>query len=144
MPIPANLIFRTLRPCVAIIALALLLPIGGASAQTTAPTATASIAITLTDYAFSPGALDLQQGIAYQMHFVNNGSKSHSFSAPEFFADSQIAPQDMSKVKNGTVELGNGQSADIAVTPGHPGTYAFVCTHFMHEMMGMHGEITVQ
>lgn len=111
----------------------------GALAQTTAP-----IAITLTDYAFAPGTLDLKAGTAYQLHLVNNGSKSHNFSAPDFFAAAQIAPADMAKVKNGTIEIGNGQSADVTVTPGRAGTYEVVCTHFMHKMMGMHGEITVQ
>ena len=121
-----------------VLALALLSPISGASAQMAAP-----ITITLTDYAFSPGTLDLRQGTAYQIHLVNNGSKGHNFTAPKFFAASQIAPEDMGKVKNGTVEIGNGESADIAVTPGRAGTYAFVCTHFMHKMLGMHGEIAV-
>jgi plastocyanin len=124
---------------VLVFALAALSPTGGALAQTSAP-----IAITLTDYAFAPGTLDLKTGTAYQLHFVNNGSKGHNFSAPDFFAASQIAPEDMAKVKNGTVELANGSAADITVTPGRAGTYAFVCTHFMHRAMGMHGEITVQ
>jgi uncharacterized cupredoxin-like copper-binding protein len=122
-----------------VLVLALLAPSAGASAQTTA-----SIAIILADYNFSPATLDLKQGTAYQLHFTNGGSKSHNFSAPEFFAASQIAPEDMAKVKNGMVELGNGQSADITVTPGRAGTYEFACTHFMHKMMGMHGEIVVQ
>ena len=124
---------------VLVFALAALSPTGGALAQTSAP-----IAITLTDYAFAPGALNLKAGTAYQLHFVNNGSKGHNFSAPDFFAASQIAPEDMAKLKNGTVELANGSAADITVTPGRAGTYAFVCTHFMHRTMGMHGEITVQ
>jgi plastocyanin len=124
---------------VLVFAIALLSPVGGAWAQAPTP-----VAIALTDYAFTPGALNLKAGISYQMHFVNNGSKGHSFSAPEFFAASQIAPEDMAKVKNGVVELDNGQSADVTITPGSAGTYAFTCTHFMHKMMGMHGEITVQ
>jgi uncharacterized cupredoxin-like copper-binding protein len=47
-------------------------------------------------------------------------------------------------VKDGTIELANGHATDITVTPGRAGSYAFSCTHFMHKMMGMHGEITVQ
>jgi len=116
-----------------------LAPMASALAQTATP-----ISITLTDYAFTPGALNLKAGISYQIHFVNNGSKGHSFSAPEFFAASQVAPEDMAKVKNGVVELDDGQSADVTITPGRAGVYAFTCTHFMHKMMGMHGEITVQ
>jgi plastocyanin len=117
----------------------LLSPIGGAWAQTPTP-----ITVALTDYAFTPSALNLTEGTVYQIHFINNSSKGHSFSAPEFFAASQVAAEDMAKVKNGIVELGNGQSVDVTVTPGRAGSYAFICTHFMHQMMGMHGEITVQ
>ena len=75
-----------------VFAIALLSPVGGAWAQTPTP-----ITVTLTDYAFTPSALDMKEGISYQMHFINNGSKDHSFSAPGFFAASQVAPEDMAK-----------------------------------------------
>ena len=112
---------------------------GGAVAQGVTP-----LTVTLTDYAFTPGTLDLKTGTAYQLHFVNSGSKDHNFSAPEFFAAAQIAPDDQAKVTKGQVGLGAGQSVDINVTPGGAGTFAVECTHFMHKMMGMHGNIVVQ
>ena len=112
---------------------------GGAMAQSVTP-----LTITLTDYAFTPGTLDLKTGTAYQLHFVNSGSKDHNFSAPEFFAAAQIAPDDQVKVAKGQVGLGAGQTVDITVTPGGAGTFAVECTHFMHKMMGMHGNIVVQ
>ena len=116
---------------------------GGAMAQVITPTG-APVTITLTDYAFTPGTLDLKAGTAYQLHFVNSGSKDHDFSAPDFFAASQIAPDDQTKVAKGIVELGNGKTVDITVTPVMAGTFAVECTHFMHKMMGMHGNIVVQ
>lgn len=116
-----------------------LAPVDGAVAQIETP-----ISITLTNYAFTPSALNLKVGTPYHMHFTNNGSKDHNFSAPEFFAASQIAPEDQAKVEKGRVALDAGQSADITVTPDHPGTFAVECTHFMHRMMGMHGSIVVQ
>ena len=125
--------------CSLVGALAVIASTGGALAQTATP-----ITVVLTDYAFTPSALNLKEGTAYRLHFVNSGSKDHNFNAPEFFAASQIAPQDSTSVKEGGVELGAGQSVDVAVTPGHVGSYAVVCTHFMHKMMGMRGEITVQ
>ena len=112
---------------------------GGAMAQTATP-----VTITLTDYAFTPGTLELKAGSAYQLHFVNSGSKDHNFSAPEFFAAAQIAPDDQAKAVKGQVGLGAGQTVDITVTPGSAGTFAVECTHFMHKMMGMHGNIVVQ
>ena len=103
-----------------------------------------SINITLTNYAFTPSALNLTTGTTYHLHFVNNGTKDHNFSAPEFFAASDVAPEDQAKVEKGLVALESGQSADITLTPGRAGAFEFECTHFMHKMMGMHGTITVQ
>ena len=103
-----------------------------------------SINITLTNYAFTPSALNLTTGTIYRLHFVNNGTKDHNFSAPEFFAASEVAPEDQAKVEKGLVALESGQSADITLTPGRAGAFEFECTHFMHKMMGMHGAIIVQ
>ena len=115
------------------------LPIGEASAQTVMP-----LSITLSNYSFTPNVLDLQAGVTYRMHFINGGSKDHNFSAPEFFAASQIAPDDQAKIGKGLVALDSGQSVDITITPDHPGTFPVECTHFMHKTMGMHGSITVR
>ena len=116
-----------------------LVPLDEALAQTAEP-----ISITLTNYAFTPSALNLKSGMTYHLHFINSGSKDHNFSAPEFFAASQIAPEDQAKVEKGRVALEGGQSLDITITPDRPGTFAVECTHFMHKMMGMHGNIVVQ
>ncbi len=111
----------------------------GALAQTATP-----ISITLTNYTFTPNALNLKAGVTYHMHFINSGSKDHNFSAPQFFAASQIAPEDQAKVEKGRVALDSGQSVDITVVPGQPGTFPVECTHFMHKMLGMRGNIIVQ
>jgi uncharacterized cupredoxin-like copper-binding protein len=113
-----------------------------ASAQTAGSTET--INISLTDYAFAPAALDLKAGTTYHLHLSNGGSKDHDFNAPEFFVASQIAPDDQAKIKRGKIAIDKGQEIDIEVTPGATGSYSFTCTHFMHNMMGMHGTITVQ
>jgi plastocyanin len=116
-----------------------LVSMSSAAAQTMTP-----ISITLTNYAFTPSALNMKSGVTYQMHLINNGSKDHNLSAPEFFAASKVAPEDQAKVEKGLVSLERAQSLDIVVTPDRPGTYAVECTHFMHKMMGMHGSIVVQ
>lgn len=66
------------------------------------------------------------------------------FSAPQFFAASQIAAEDQAKIEKGLVALAGGQPVDIILMPGAPGTFAVECTHFTHKMMGMHGSILVQ
>lgn len=112
---------------------------GSASAQTATP-----LNISLTNYAFTPSAINLKAGTTYRMHFTNDGSKGHNFNAPQFFAASQIARGDESKIDDGSVELDPGQAVDITLTPNRAGTYSLDCTHFLHSMLGMHGNITVQ
>ena len=99
--------------------------------------------ISLTDYAFTPAEISLKAGTAYHLHFTNAGSKEHDFTAPEFFAAAQIAPDDQAKVKKGKITLDKGQEIDVTVTPA-AGIYKVTCTHFMHSMMGMHGTIAVE
>ena len=128
---------------------ALLAPASTALAQTANPADislinTSLVNISLTNYAFTPKTIILKAGTAYHLHFINSGSKDHNFSAPEFFAASAVAAEDEAKVKKGLVDLKNGQSVDVTVTPSRAGTYPVECTHFMHEAMGMHGSITVE
>ena len=103
-----------------------------------------TVTVTLSDYAFAPGAIVLKANAPAHLHLVNETAKGHSFSAPEFFAASTLAPEDLAKIKNGTVDLDGGQSLDLTVTPLRPGSYGLRCTHFLHASMGMTGSITVQ
>ena len=102
------------------------------------------IDVSLTSYAFTPATLNLKAGTPYRLHLTNNASKGHDFSAPEFFAASTIDPADAAKVDKGEIEVDEGQSVDVTVTPMRAGSYPLACTHFMHSMMGMKGEIVVQ
>jgi plastocyanin len=102
------------------------------------------IAISLKDYAFTPNSLSLTGGVAYRVAFTNNEAKEHNFSAPGVFAPSQIAIGDQAKIKGGSIEIGRGQTVGINITPARAGSYAFLCTHFMRSVMGMHGMITVR
>ena len=121
---------------IAVMTIASLAP---ALAQTAQP-----ISVSLADYAFTPSSLNLTAGVTYHLHLTNSGTKSHNFSAPQFFAASQIAADDQAKIKDGAVAIDSGQAVDIDITPSQAGRYALICTHFMHGMMGMHGTITVQ
>jgi len=136
------------KPAKFLAALTVTLTIIGAAASPaawaqTAQTTPETINISLSDYAFTPAALSLKAGTAYHLHFINAGSKDHDFTAPQFFAAAQVAPADQAKIKRGTVSIDKGQEMDVTITPA-AGDYKVTCTHFMHEMMGMHGTITVQ
>jgi plastocyanin len=100
------------------------------------------VQVTLSNFAFTPSALHLHKGQPYRLHFVNEGSGGHNFSAPEFFKAAQIDPDDGAKLHNGTVDLEKGAAQDIRLVPS-VGSYTVKCTHFMHSAFGMKGSIDV-
>ena len=126
------------KPILTLAVFAVLAVTGPAAAQSAE-----TINISLSDYAFAPAALELKAGTAYHLHFTNAGSKDHDFTAPEFFAAAEVAPDDQAKIRRGTVAVDKGHEVDVTVTPV-AGNYKASCTHFMHSMMGMHGIIAVQ
>lgn len=115
-----------------------------AAAPCFAQTAPQEIDVTLTNFAFTPDALSLRAGTAYRLHLVNGSTSSHNFAAKDFFAAATVAPADAGKVKDGAIEVGKQQTVDVTVTPSRAGTYDLNCTHFMHTMFGMKGQIVVQ
>ena len=60
------------------------------------------------------------------------------------FADAAVAPDDQSKVVDGSIEVAGGQSIDVKFVPNTAGTYKFHCSHFLHSAFGMTGEAVVQ
>jgi len=102
-----------------------------------------SVEVTLSNFKFTPKDLRLHHGQTYRLHLVNSGSGGHDFSAPEFFAASEIAPADAAMVRDGRIEVAKGETRDIRITPRTPGDYKVECTHMMHAMLGMKGRITV-
>jgi uncharacterized cupredoxin-like copper-binding protein len=111
---------------------------GAACAQPTV------INVQLSEYKFAPMQLTLDHGQAYVLHLTNTGSKAHDLSAKAFFQTVSLAPTSAAKVKNGDVDLDEGESVDVALTPQKPGTYEMHCTHPFHSMFGMKGQIIVR
>lgn len=116
-------------------------PVAKLAAQTAAPEI---VSVELSNFKFSPSDLTLQQGRTYRLHLVNAAGGAHDFTAPEFFAASNIAAGDRALVAGGKVKLAGHQSVDITLTPAKSGTFALHCSHFMHSGMGMSGQIVVQ
>lgn len=100
------------------------------------------VTVTLSSFQFDPATVHLHSGQPVLLHLVNGGSGGHNFSAPEFFAASQIRAQDQNLVRKGAIELSGHEAKDIGVVP-HKGTYKLHCTHTMHSAFGMKGEIVV-
>ena len=102
------------------------------------------ITVSLTNYAFTPSSVVLKAGTVYRLHLSNSTGKAHDFSAPEFFANAIVPAGDRAKVLNGRIDVDEGESVDITVTPSHPGRYPVSCTYLMHSLLGMTGQIVVQ
>lgn len=102
-----------------------------------------TIEITMANYDFTPKTLQLKRNTPYRLHFVNNGSSDHSFASKELFAAATVAPNDRAKIENGEVEVEKGKSEDVSLMPMATGSFPFHCTHFLHGMLGMHGQAIV-
>jgi uncharacterized cupredoxin-like copper-binding protein len=102
------------------------------------------LSVDLSNFKFEPSTLTLHHGQSYTLHLVNRSGGSHDFVAKTFFAAAQIADGDRGKVKNGEVELGGGETADVHFTAPKPGSYPVKCSHFMHATFGMTGTIVVE
>ena len=121
----------------ALAALALSVPV-------TAAEAPAQVTMTLANFSFTPDDLHLHAGQPVTIHFVNEGSGGHDFTAEEFFAAATMDAANRDRVggTKGRVSLGKGESSDVTLVP-KAGTYKVHCSHFGHTALGMTGEITV-
>jgi len=98
----------------------------------------------MANFSFTPEALHLHAGQSVTIHFVNNGSGGHDFTAAEFFSAATMDAANRTKVggTKGRVSLGKGESLDVTLTP-KAGEYPAHCSHFLHSSMGMTGKIHV-
>jgi uncharacterized cupredoxin-like copper-binding protein len=113
-----------------------------ASATISAAQGPQTIEVRLTNFSFTPSTLNLKSGQAYDLRLVNDKKSNHSFSAPDLFANSTLAPG--SQVADGKVEVGKNQTVDVQFTPNKPGHYGIKCTHPLHAGFGMKGEAIVE
>ena len=103
-----------------------------------------TVTVSMSSYAFTPAMLTLKANQPYKLVFTSTVTKDHDFAAPELFDAGTIAPEDMSKVSKGVVEVDDGGTVAVHFMPTKPGTYNFICDHFMHSMLGMKGTAVVQ
>lgn len=103
-----------------------------------------TINLAMSDFSFAPANLQLRANQPYRLHLTNSSTHGHDFDAPILFASAGVAPGDQSKVIDGSIEVGGGQTVDVEFVPTAAGTYKFHCSHFLHSTFGMHGEATVQ
>ena len=114
------------------------------AAPVAAVSQTAKTEVVLANFSFTPEELHLHAGQSTTIHFVNNGSGGHDFTAAEFFSAATMDAANRAKIggTTGRVSLGKDQSLDVTLTP-KAGTYKAHCSHFMHSSLGMTGKIVV-
>jgi uncharacterized cupredoxin-like copper-binding protein len=141
MPAPA----QESRPWIAIMiraaaTLGLLLALG--VLVRAAPADLTTISVTMIDYKFEPNHLVFQHGVHYRLHLENHGKDTHEFTAPVFFTTAKIDNPDALNRERSEVVVQPGETKDVFLTPGKPGTYDLRCAD--HDWNGMTGGITVQ
>jgi uncharacterized cupredoxin-like copper-binding protein len=100
-----------------------------------------AIAITLDNFSFAPKDLELEAGKSYAFEFTNVGYP-HDFTAAEFFAAAEVAPEDADKIVDGMVDVPSGTTVTIHLVPA-AGSYEATCGRPGHADLGMTGSITV-
>lgn len=116
------------------------LAIALSAGPSTAIAAPAVQTINLYSYGFSPKPITLAAGREVTLNFVNTSTKSHDFTAPEFFAASRIVA---GAVGGGEVDLKGGEARSVTLVPA-AGKYKVHCGHPFHAIFGMKSTIVVR
>lgn len=111
-------------------------------AQGLQTTGMATTTVKLSNFAFEPEDIRLSTGVPVRLQLVNESGSGHNFSAPGFFAASKFPTG--SAPPAGVVDVPAKTRTEIIVVPVTPGTYRVECTHFLHALFGMTGQIIVE
>lgn len=109
-----------------------------------------TINISLTEYAFSPSTLVLQQDTPYKLEIMNKGTMKHYFTAESFFksiATRKIQSNIDGEIKApyfSAIEVFPGRSLDLYFIPVRKGSYDLKCTIEGHAEKGMTGRIRIE
>lgn len=103
-----------------------------------------TVTITLSSFEFTPETIEIGHGRPYRLVFVNRSSGGHNFVAREFFRTAQMPAEDRSRLDRGRIELDGGERAEVRVFVAEPGRYDVHCSHFMHSVFGMTGDLIVR
>jgi uncharacterized cupredoxin-like copper-binding protein len=101
-----------------------------------------TLSVIMIDYKFMPDHLTFQHGTHYRLHLENHGKDTHEFTAPIFFASAKIDNPGALNGERTEAVVQPGETKDIFLTPGKPGSYDLRCSD--HDWNGMIGGITVQ
>jgi uncharacterized cupredoxin-like copper-binding protein len=105
-----------------------------------------TVAVDVSDYAFTPNDLVFHRGRAARLVLKNATEREHSFVAPGFFK--AIAVQRIDGATTGPylekIVLPPGATKEIWFVPGGFGAWNFECSRTGHAMLGMKGVVAVR
>lgn len=99
--------------------------------------------VDMTNFKFTPAALNLRADVPTVLQFRNRSSGGHNYSAPAFFAAAKLDPASAGLVRAGRVEVPSHSTVQVTLTPA-PGKYPVRCSHTLHSTFGMKGTILVR
>ncbi|RJP17305.1 MAG: hypothetical protein C4529_14800 [Deltaproteobacteria bacterium] len=108
-----------------------------------------TVTVTMTEYAFSPSAIVLKEGVPTKLVLKNGGKEAHYFVAERFFktiATRKIQDSD-GEVKAPSftaVEVYPGKTMEWFLVPVQKGVFDLLCTVKGHAEHGMKGRIEVR
>ncbi len=115
------------------------------------------IDITVREFGFSPGDVQMKSGQRYELHVKNNGQLLHDWTIDSMPASGitvgESGHHDMTTMSIGTPAPGmtmlhmaaeHGTTAMMSFTPTKAGTYSFYCTVEGHRAAGMEGRLIVE
>lgn len=108
-----------------------------------------TIAVTVSEFRFSPEVIRLKQGQPYVLRLTNAGVAAHRFVAPEFFRAVAVRRLRYSDAEAGfpvleAVALDPDETKVLYFLPVKRGNYGLVCDRTFHEFLGMSGQIVVE
>jgi uncharacterized cupredoxin-like copper-binding protein len=112
------------------------------------------LSLVLDDYRFRPEDLVFEAGRPYHLRLINEGDHRHTFASEAFFrtialrsrpaGDPEAMAASLGRPAMTSVEVEPGEEEELAFIPLKEGGYPFECSIFLHDFLGMTGEITVQ
>ena len=110
-----------------------------------------TVTVTMGEMFYEPDELVFKAGQPYKLVLINNGTKKHYYTAPDFYK--AIAARKVQSNKDGEIKapyfhalelMANGGQLDLYFVPVKKGTYPVYCTIGTHREEGSHGEITIE
>ncbi len=108
-----------------------------------------TVDVELDEYRFRPAELEFIAGRPYRLLLRNSGTSGHTFVSEEFFK--AIAAQELtgpdgsvSRPILARIEVLAGGRRELTFVPVTKGVYALECSVFLHETLGMAGQIAIR